>query len=471
MKKRNLALLIGLSSALFLTACGSSSNSSSEKKVVRGSIDGFGSVIVNGVRYNTDNATISVKDKQSTQSNLSVGQVVTVYGSSNGSNGVASNIIYDLDLKGPITSVDGKSFVVLGQTVKTNKLTTYKGITLPLEVGQWVEVNGYTSGDDIIASYIEKEDSDSEVELRGTVADLDESLKTFNIRGQVIDYIVVTDWDLEGATLADGLHVEVEGTLVDGTINGAACVSCVVQADEIEAEDEVFEKGTKLEIKGIVSAFNEDAKTFDINGTKVTWNNNTDFDDMKANQLTNGLLVEVEGRVNAEGVLVAEEIELEDDGTISIEATISEVTAGKDKFSGTLTIFGIQVKVDMNTRMRDDNDNPNYNPMFNFSDLSNGDKVELDITGDATNGYRAVKLERDFDEDDLNEVEIEIPASLIDLENETVLGVSYTLASGVSLQELQNLIDAGKNLDKYEVEIEGIMNGDTLLITEVEIDD
>lgn len=107
---------------------------------------------------------------------------------------------------------------------------------------------------------------------------------------------------------------------------------------------------------------------------------------MKANQLTNGLLVEVEGRVNAEGVLVAEEIELEDDANISIEATISEVTAGKDNFSGTLTILGIQVKVDMNTRMRDDTDNPNFNPMFNFSDINAGDKVELDITGDATNG-------------------------------------------------------------------------------------
>lgn len=464
MKKRNLALLVGLTSALFLTACGSSSSSSDEKKVVRGSIDGFGSVIVNGVRYNTDNATISVKDKQSTQGNLNIGQVVTVYGSSNGSNGVASNIIYDLDLKGPITSINGKSFVVLGQTVHTNKLTTYKGITLPLDEGQWVEVNGYTSGDDIVASYVELEDNSddkNEVELRGTVANLDESAKTFKISGQVVDYSVVSDWDLEGKTLANGLRVEVEGTLVGG----------VVIAEEIEADDDVFEKGTKLEIKGVISNYNEDTKSFEVNGTKVVWNNNTDFDDINANQLTDGLLVEVEGRVNADGVLLAEEIEHEDDGSISIETTISEVTAGKDKFSGTLTIFGIQVKVDMNTRMRDDSDNPNFNPMFNFSDLNTGDKVELDITGDATNGYRAVKLERDFDEDDLSNVEVEVPASLIDLENKTVLGVSYELAEGALLQELQDLIDNNANLDEVEVEIKGTVNGGVLTITKVEIDD
>lgn len=64
-----------------------------------------------------------------------------------------------------------------------------------------------------------------------------------------------------------------------------------------------------------------------------------------------------------------------------------------------------------------------------------------------------------------------MPASLIDLENKTVLGVNYELAAGASLQALQDLIDSDANLDEIEVEIEGIVNGDTLLISKVEIDD
>lgn len=64
-----------------------------------------------------------------------------------------------------------------------------------------------------------------------------------------------------------------------------------------------------------------------------------------------------------------------------------------------------------------------------------------------------------------------MPASLIDLENKTVLGVNYELAAGASLQALQDLIDSDANLDEIEVEIEGIVNGGVLTITKVEIDD
>ncbi|TNC79284.1 MAG: hypothetical protein C9356_19940 [Oleiphilus sp.] len=464
MKKQKLALLIGLSSALFLTACGGSSSSSNNEavsnKVVRGSIDGFGSVIVNGVRYNTDSTQFSVNESAGIQADLKVGQVITLYGNANGNNGVASNIIYELDLKGPITAVEGDTFTVLGQTVLTNKLTTYKDITLPLTVGASVEISGYVSGENLIASYVERnDDNDTEVELRGVIANLDESAQTFDIRGQQVDYIQSTELDLDGQVLANGLRVEVEGTLENG----------VLVATEIEADEETFAKDTELELLGIVSELDAEAKTFIVNGTQVTWNNQTDFDDLTAAQLANDLTVELEGRVNAEGVLVAEDIEIEEDANISLEATISEVTEGSDQFSGTITVLGLQVSVDMSTRMSDDDDNPNADAKFNFSHLSSGDKVELEVTGNSENGYRAVKLERDYndssDNDGLNEVELELPASLIDVENKLVLGISYEASAEVSLTVLDNL-----EADT-EVEIEGTMNGDVLTITSIEIDD
>lgn len=467
MKKQKLALLIGLSSALFLTACGGSSSSSDNEvvsnKVVRGSIDGFGSVIVNGVRYNTDNTTFSVNESAGTQENLKVGQVITLYGNTNGNNGVASNIIYELDLKGPITEVsaEGDTFTVLGQTVLTNNLTVFKDLTLPLTVGESVEISGYISGETLIASYVERnDDNDTEVELRGAIANLDEAARTFRIRGQQISYSSATELDLDGQVFANGLRVEVEGVLD---------TDAVLVATEIEADEETFEKDTELELVGIVSDLNAEAKTFVVNGTQVTWNNQTDFNDLTAAELANDLTVEVEGRVNAEGVLVAEDIEINDDANISIEATISEVTAGSDQFTGLITVLGLQVNVDMGTRMSDDDDNPNADAKFNFSHLSSGDKVELEITGNSENGYRAVKLERDYndssDNEGLNEVELELPASLIDVENKWVLGISYEASAEVSLTVLDNL-----EADT-EVEIEGTMNGGVLTITSIEIDD
>lgn len=464
MKKQKLALLIGLSSALFLTACGGSSSSNSDvaaNKVVRGSIDGFGSVIVNGVRYNTDNTTFSVNESAGTQANLKVGQVITLYGNANGNNGVASNIIYELDLKGPITAVEGDTFTVLGQAVLTNKLTTYKDITLPLTVGASVEISGYVSGENLIASYVERnDDNDTEVELRGVIANLDESAQTFDIRGQQVAYTQSTELDLDGQVLANGLRIEVEGELD---------TDAVLVATEIEADEETFAKDTELELLGIVSELDAEAKTFIVNGTQVTWNNQTDFDDLTAAELANDLTVEVEGRVNAEGVLVAEDIEINDDANISLEATISEVTAGSDQFTGLITVLGLQVNVDMGTRMSDDDENPNADVKFNFSHLSSGDKVELEITGDANNGYRAIKLERDYndssDNEGLNEVELEVPASLIDVENKLVLGISFVTSAEVSLTVLDNL-----EADT-EVEIEGTINADVLTITSIEIDD
>lgn len=462
MKKQKLALLIGLSSALFLTACGGSSSSSDNatiaNKVVRGSIDGFGSVIVNGVRYNTDNTTFSVNESAGIQADLKVGQVITLLGNANGNNGIASNIIYELDLKGPITAVDGDNFTVLGQTVLTNKLTAYKGLTLPLSVGSSVEISGYISGETLIASYVElNDDSDSEVELRGVITDLNETAGTFNIRGQQVSYNSTTELDLEGETLANDLRVEVEGELN---------AESVLIANEIESDEEIFEKDTELELIGITSSLDLEAQKFVVNGTQVSWNSSTDFDGLNAASLKDGIQIEVEGSVNAEGVLVAEDIEINDDTSISIEATIAELTA-TDTFSGTITILGVEVNVDMNTRMSDDDENPNFSAKFNFSNLNVGEKVELEISGDATNGYRAVKLERDYDTDNngLNEVEIEVPASLINLETKTVLGISFVASAEVSLTVLDNLTA------ETEVELEGTINGDVLTITSIEIDD
>lgn len=471
MKKQKLALLIGLSSTLFLTACGGSSSSSDNEvvsnKVVRGSIDGFGSVIVNGVRYNTDDTQFSVNEAAGIQADLKVGQVITLLGNSNGNNGVASNIIYELDLKGPITEVsaEGDTFTVLGQTVLTNNLTVFKDLTLPLTVGESVEISGYISGETLIASYVERnDDTDTEVELRGAISNLDEAAGTFRIRGQQISYSSATELDLDGQTLANGLKVEVEGELNSES---------VLVADEIESDEEKFEKDTELELVGIISELNSEAQTFVVNGTQITWNSQTDFDDLTAEYLANDLTVEVEGRINADGVLAAEEIEIDDDANISIEAKITETTAGEDDFSGTITVLGNEISIDMTTRMNDDDENPNADAKFNFSHLNSGDKVELEVTGNSENGYRAVKLERDYNDssddeannDGLNEVELELPAGLIDIENKLVLGISYEASAEVSLTVLDNL-----EADT-EVEIEGTINGDLLTITSIEIDD
>ena len=118
-------------SALALISCGgggSSSDSTSSVAVtpptpvsssgfVSGPIDGFGSIIVNGERYETDGASFIINDEAGSQDDLRVGQIVTLQTSmDNNGNRRADRVEYDSELEGPITSInlEENSFVGSG---------------------------------------------------------------------------------------------------------------------------------------------------------------------------------------------------------------------------------------------------------------------------------------------------------------------------------------------------------------------
>ena len=64
-----------------LVACGGSSTGDNAGTVVsRGIITGFGSVFVNGIKFKTTGASISVDDEAGNESSLRVGMIVTVKG-------------------------------------------------------------------------------------------------------------------------------------------------------------------------------------------------------------------------------------------------------------------------------------------------------------------------------------------------------------------------------------------------------
>ena len=466
MKQHALSVLIGLSSAALLTACGGSSSGSGEPsaQVTRGTVDGFGSVIVNGIRFNTDATEFDVKEQAGSQNQLRVGQVVTIVGSHNGVSGVASRVAYDVSLEGPVTSVDAAAgtFVVLGQTVTTNSLTVFEDLTLAtLAVDTRVEVSGFTGADgQLLASFVElDDDADEKAELRGEISNLDETAQTFTLRSQLISYADVSEWDLEGAELANGLLVEVEGTLnVDGTL----------VASKVEAEDDDrFERDTELKLKGLITSVDATAREFVLNGVTVRWSNRTEFDDgLSAAELAANLLVEVEGRMNADGILVAEEVDAEDRVEISIEAPVTAINldAGSN-FTGSIEVLGLEIAVDLRTRMRDDDDEDNYNPQFNLSNLTSGDFVELRITGSAETGFRALRLERD-NSDAPDGIKLEAPVTAVNLAGNriTVLGIEVDITAVIG--SVPVLLAAGT-----AVEIEGTFSGGVLVATEFEAGD
>ena len=95
-----------------------------------GTVTAFGSVYVNGVKYDTSGVPVRVNGNVGSQADLSVGDVVTVIGTSNGTTGSAANIEYWADVEGPISAIPAQNSVtVLGQAVIVNGRTVFDNLT------------------------------------------------------------------------------------------------------------------------------------------------------------------------------------------------------------------------------------------------------------------------------------------------------------------------------------------------------
>ena len=137
----------------------------------RGPITSFGSIFVNGVEWETDQAEIEMDDRPAFEEALRLGMVVRVEGtlSADGQHGVADRVVFD-DVEGPIDAtpletIDGleKRFTVLGRSVIVEVgFTTFDGTASydELERGDMVEVSGLIDPDGHIrATRIEGHDA------------------------------------------------------------------------------------------------------------------------------------------------------------------------------------------------------------------------------------------------------------------------------------------------------------------------
>ena len=314
MSKTRIAAAVSLATSIgMLSACGGSSSSSDDEAVPvvsRGMITGFGSVFVDDRRFETRDASFEVDDDVGTEDDLRIGMIVTVIGSSDDDGDYADEIIYDNELKGPVSNIDiidgsSKTLTILGQpvlvsiddtTIDDDGALTYDNIM----VGDVLEVSGYAGDTQLIATHIELQDDDDEIEIKGVIENF--AADSFEIRGFPVSFDEDTEIDDDIAELENGLYVEVEGQL-----NGALDT---LIAEEIELEDDgIDDDADDVEIDGVITEYDDETGSFMILDREVDASNARL--DPSTLMLENGLLVEVEGYIE-NGVLVAEEIELED---------------------------------------------------------------------------------------------------------------------------------------------------------------
>jgi hypothetical protein len=313
-KKTSMATALGIALAVAISGCGGSSSSSSadEPAASRGVITGFGSIYVNGRRYDTDSASFDVDDSSGSESDLRVGMVVTVVGTLGDDGYVANSVLYDNELKGPVSDIvvdlndsTVKTLTILGQQVLVNADTTIDddgGLTFDtIAVGDVLEVSGFVSDSQLTATHIELQGTDEDIEIKGMIENLDTD--SFEINGFEVRYDSTIEIDDDIDVLANDLYVEVEGEL------DAGGTFLIAEQIEFEGDDELDDVDD-YELEGVISDYNATDMTFTVQGQTVDASNA--MLSPEALVLADDLFVEVEGYL-ADGILYADEVELEDE--------------------------------------------------------------------------------------------------------------------------------------------------------------
>lgn len=332
--------LIALAFAALASSCGSSGGAggaSGTTTVSKGTIEGFGSVLVNGVEFRVAGATLHLRDDNTNkvllseaeiQNNLERGMLVTVKGrlDDNGLTGAASEIEFRDTLKGRIDDKGVDFIKVMGQTIVLDD--NIKPLLATLAINDNVRISGLADDKGgLRATHVKRLDNQAEFEVKGFVS---------GFSGGTTMTLLLSP------TAATGLSVNLAGAALPagGIRNGdfvevksaASPADGVVTAIRVELEDELkAAENEEAEVEGFVANLGDTG--FLIGATQVAFDTNTRFMNGVAADLTAGMKVEVEG-VIASGILMAQKIVFKDN--LRISALVSAV----DPSGSGLTILG-----------------------------------------------------------------------------------------------------------------------------------
>jgi len=304
------ALLAPLIALLVAAGCGGVDSGGTGAVVSVGPISGFGSIIVNGVRFDESSATIEDDDGNPlTQDRLLLGVMTRVDGSTPNSldQSVANLILVTSDLVGPVASVDvaAATLSVLGQTVLVTPATAFDvafpGGLASVTTGSTVEVYGRydAANGNYTATRVEARPNPPYYRLRGPIASVNAAKRTLTIGGEKIDYSGVPPADAANAVTGTIVRAKLQTTRQSGSLVAVALPSGVQQLPDSQSAT----------VEGRISAFTS-SRQFSVNGTSVDASAAT-FPNGEAGVVL-GARVKVDG-VSTAGVLQATSVNVEGD--------------------------------------------------------------------------------------------------------------------------------------------------------------
>ena len=437
-----------------------------------GSITAFGSVIVNGVKFDSTSASVTINGaSQPNDGGLRVGMVVKVKGwlSSDRTTGRATSIDYESEFRGtvdaaPTITPTGGSFAVFGQVVLVDPTTVFDNavdLTTSIAAGTIVEVSGFRdSSGQVHATRIEvKSTLPSTIEVRGTIGNV--TATTFTLGNITVNYASATQKGFPTLGLVNGLFVEVKAAALP--VGGTLIASSVeVQSAGIGAAEK-----EQAEVEGLVNNFSG-GTSFTVNGQAVSVNSSTTYSNGTAASLANNIRVQVEGTIG-NGILVAARVQFGSASNISLKAQVGNINLTGQ----TLTVFGspgVVVKVTSTTSFRDSSSAQMR--IFGLGNIVQGDRLSIKGSKDGSNSITATLIER---------TNPDTKVSLSGSVDSAVIPIIVVLGVNAVTSTTTQFLDANEKptsqnlffnqLSGKVVQLEGTFNGSTINVTAASLED
>lgn len=403
LKFRNACLgLVGAAlAALLLVACGGGSTGSTAPPAAGigaslniGTITGFGSVVVNGVRYDYSSALIAFDDNEDAVGNenkgMQLGMDAAVKGSvdSDRIKGMAKEIHVESKVRGPAKNImpaatgSGGTLEVMGVKIIADDMTYFHNQlkVSDLRTDDIVNVHGTLNADGSLqARFLQKRLMTNKYKTIGTVTMHDMTKKQFMIGTLTVTYNDMTQLSHLPNGISDGLKLRVTGWAADYDSATNTIKASKIKGDKPFEEHDMNEG----EIRGMVADLSADKLSFTVNGMKVMVDANTQYKNGSAALLANGVIVEVEGKVT-NGEMTASEVKFykPEDMYMELYGTVSELTPTTTPVGYSFMVHGVKVQTDDKT-------------LFKFKTatmLANGMNVEVKGSGMVNGVLLATKV-------------------------------------------------------------------------------
>ena len=403
-----------------------------------GTIDGTGSVFVNGVRFDIDDAEIAIDGETAREDDLGPGMAVRIKGTvaEDGKSGKATRVDVSTSLEGPVSAIkrnaDNSSarLTILGQTVIVERTSTvFEGVRFgALATGMALEVSGYRDQGRLRATRVEVDDDPNEVQLEGAVGALNGL--NFRIGSQPVDASAANLGDLPNNALSAGLRVSVEGRLQNG----------VIVADDIDSADDLsrgLEANAAITLLGSVSGLS--GSTFVVEGLTVDISNTNKARLQTGGlPLSNGSIVEVRGVWD--GRRVAARSVTRRRGRIEFEGSLASVASATRSLTLRVGNDTVSVATDERTLFDDERDDIKF---LKLSNLATGDFLRVEAL---SMGGRLLATRVDREDDDDEDTVLQAPLqSFVNGLSVTLQGVTFN----VTRAEFENVDDKDINASTF----------------------